>query len=154
MAAAAGRVDCPRIALKQWLATEHGRYVWDRLKLRLPVAGPIVFKATLARFARSFSLASSSGVPLSQGMTVVAQTVDNAYMAARVEQMRDGVERGESISRCATASGVFTPVVLQMIAVVKRLASWTICWSRSPRCTSAKPTTPSKGSQPPSSPSC
>jgi MSHA biogenesis protein MshG len=105
------------IALKQWLATPHGRYLWDRLKLRLPVAGPIVFKATLARFARSFSLASSSGVPLSQGMTVVAQTVDNAYMAARVEQMRDGVERGESISRCATAAGVFTPVVLQMIAV-------------------------------------
>lgn len=105
------------IFLKQWLATPQGRYLWDRLKLRLPVAGPIVFKATLARFARSFSLASSSGVPLSQGMTVVAQTVDNAYMAARVEQMRDGVERGESISRCATAAGVFTPVVLQMIAV-------------------------------------
>jgi MSHA biogenesis protein MshG len=48
---------------------------------------------------------------------VVAQTVDNAYLAGRVEQMRDGVERGESILRTSTNAGVFTPIVLQMIAV-------------------------------------
>ena len=52
-----------------------------------------------------------------QGLTVVSQTVDNAYLCARVEQMRDGVERGDSILRTAAAAGVFTPVVLQMIAV-------------------------------------
>lgn len=102
---------------RNWLATASGRYTWDRLKLKLPIAGPIVLKATLARFARSFALASSSGVPISQALTVVAQTVDNAYIGARIEQMRDGVERGESISRCATATGVFTPIVLQMISV-------------------------------------
>jgi len=105
------------LAWRNWVATASGRYTWDRFKLRLPIAGDIVLKATLARFARSFALASSSGVPISQAMTVVAQTVDNAYIGARIEQMRDGVERGESISRCATATGVFTPIVLQMIAV-------------------------------------
>lgn len=105
------------LAWRNWIATPGGRYAWDRFKLRLPIAGSIVLKATLARFARSFALASSSGVPISQAMTVVAQTVDNAYIGARIEQMRDGVERGESISRCATATGVFTPIVLQMIAV-------------------------------------
>jgi MSHA biogenesis protein MshG len=105
------------LAWRNWIATPGGRYAWDRFKLRLPIAGNIVLKATLARFARSFALASSSGVPISQAMTVVAQTVDNAYIGARIEQMRDGVERGESISRCATATGVFTPIVLQMIAV-------------------------------------
>lgn len=99
------------------LGTAAGRYAWDRFKLRLPVAGSIVLKATLARFARSFALASGAGVPISQALTVVAQTVDNAYVGARIEQMRDGVERGESISRCAAATGVFTPIVLQMIAV-------------------------------------
>jgi MSHA biogenesis protein MshG len=104
-------------AWRNWIATPAGRYAWDRFKLRLPIAGNIVLKATLARFARSFALASSSGVPISQAMTVVAQTVDNAYIGARIEQMRDGVERGESISRCATGTGVFTPIVLQMIAV-------------------------------------
>lgn len=105
------------LAWRNWVATASGRYTWDRFKLKLPIAGDIVLKATLARFARSFALASSSGVPISQAMTVVAQTVDNAYIGARIEQMRDGVERGESISRCATATGVFTPIVLQMIAV-------------------------------------
>lgn len=105
------------LAWRNWIATPGGRYAWDRFKLRLPIAGSIVLKATLARFARSFALASKSGVPISQAMTVVAQTVDNAYIGARIEQMRDGVERGESISRCATATGVFTPIVLQMIAV-------------------------------------
>jgi len=105
------------LAWRNWIATSHGRYTWDRFKLRLPIAGDIVLKATLARFARSFALANSSGVPISQAMTVVAQTVDNAYIGARIEQMRDGVERGESMSRCATATGVFTPIVLQMIAV-------------------------------------
>jgi MSHA biogenesis protein MshG len=102
---------------RAWLATPDGRYRWDRWKLRLPIAGPIVLKATLARFARSFALASGSGVPITQAMTVVAQTVDNAFIGRRIEQMRDGIERGESLSRCAAATGVFTPVVLQMIAV-------------------------------------
>jgi MSHA biogenesis protein MshG len=102
---------------RAWLATPEGRYTWDRLKLRLPIAGPIVLKATLGRFARSFAMASSSGVPISSAMSVVAQTVDNAYIGQRIEQMRQGVESGESLSRCAAAAGVFTPVVLQMIAV-------------------------------------
>ena len=103
--------------VRGYLRTPQGRYRWDARKLKLPIVGDIVLKATLARFARSFALASQSGVPLVQGLTVVAQTVDNAFIGSRIEQMRDGIERGESISRCATATGVFTPVVLQMISV-------------------------------------
>ena len=104
-------------AVKAYLATPDGRYKWDARKLKLPIVGDIILKGTLARFARSFALSSQSGVPLVQALTVVAQTVDNAFIGARVEQMRDGIERGESISRCAAATGVFTPVVLQMINV-------------------------------------
>ena len=103
--------------VRAYVATPEGRYKWDRLKLRLPIAGPIIMKATLARFARSFAMASRSGVPITRAMTVVSQTVDNAWMGQRIEQMRDAVERGESITRCATAAGFFTPIVLQMIAV-------------------------------------
>lgn len=102
---------------KAWLRTVAGRYTWDRLKLRFPVAGKILLKGTMARFARSFALSSSSGVPIVQALTVVSQTVDNAYLCARVEQMRDGVERGESILRTSVAANVFTPVVLQMVAI-------------------------------------
>jgi len=103
--------------VKFYLATPNGRFRWDKAKLRLPIVGEIVLKSTLARFARSFALASKSGVPIVQGLSVVAQTVDNTYIASRIEQMRDGVERGESILRTATTTSVFTPVVLQMIAV-------------------------------------
>lgn len=105
------------IAFRMYTLRPKGRYRWDRIKLRMPIAGKIVQKATLGRFARSFSLSSKSGVPIVQGLSVVAQTVDNAYIASRVEQMRDGVERGESILRAAVATGVFTPIVLQMVAV-------------------------------------
>ena len=105
------------MALRAYLRTPEGRYRWDSRKLKLPIVGDIILKATLARFARSFALSSQSGVPLVQALTVVAQTVDNAYIGSRIEQMRDGIERGESISRCAAATGVFTPVVLQMLAV-------------------------------------
>jgi MSHA biogenesis protein MshG len=102
---------------RAWIRTAKGRYEWDRIKLRIPIAGKIIHKATMARFARSFSLSARSGVPIVQALTVVAQTVDNAYLTSRVEQMRDGVERGESILRTAMTAAVFTPVVLQMIAV-------------------------------------
>lgn len=104
-------------AFNAWRRTRRGRYDWDRLKLKIPIAGKIVRKATLARFAASFALASRSGVPIIQALTNVAETVDNAYIADKVEKMRDGVERGESILRTSIAAGVFTPVVLQMIAV-------------------------------------
>jgi MSHA biogenesis protein MshG len=87
------------------------------MKLRIPIAGKIILKATLARFARSFALALQSGVPVVQSLTTVAQVVDNDYIGQRVEQMRDGVERGESVLRTAVAAGIFTPVVLQMVAV-------------------------------------
>jgi MSHA biogenesis protein MshG len=102
---------------RAWTATPAGRYAWDQRKLRIPIAGKIIHKATMARFARSFALSMRSGVPIVHALTVVAQTADNAYLAARIEQMRDGVERGESILRTSTAAGVFTPIVLQMIAV-------------------------------------
>ena len=102
---------------RAWIKTVKGRYEWDRIKLRLPVAGKIIHKATMARFARSFSLSARSGVPIVQALTVVSQTVDNAYLTSRIEQMRDGVERGESILRTAVTAAVFTPIVLQMIAV-------------------------------------
>ncbi|OGA32396.1 MAG: MSHA biogenesis protein MshG [Betaproteobacteria bacterium RIFCSPLOWO2_12_FULL_64_23] len=105
------------VGYKLWVGTERGRYQWDEFKLRIPVAGKIIRKATLARFSRSFALASTSGVPVVQALTTVARTVDNDFMAAAIERMREGVERGESVLRVAVASGVFTPVVLQMLAV-------------------------------------
>jgi MSHA biogenesis protein MshG len=108
---------------RSYIGTVAGRYKWDKFKLGIPVAGKILLKGTMSRFARSFALSARSGVPIVQALTVVSQTVDNAYLSARVEQMRDGVERGESILRTATAASVFTPVVLQMVAVGEETGS-------------------------------
>jgi MSHA biogenesis protein MshG len=112
-----GLVVGAAVAFSLWVKTPDGRYRWDRFKLRIPIAGRIILKATLARFARSFALAIRSGVTAVQSLTLVAQVVDNAYLAERIEKMREGVERGESILRTAVASGAFTPVALQMILV-------------------------------------
>lgn len=105
------------VAFRTWVGTAGGRMQWEAIALRFPIAGKIVSKAAMARFARSFALSTRSGVPVMQALSNSAQTVDNSYIAARIEGMRDTVERGESVLRAAIASGFFTPVVLQMVAV-------------------------------------
>ena len=104
-------------AIHVWLKTPKGRFQWDRLKLRLPLVGSTINKAMLARLTGSFALAFRSGLPVLPSFTLVAQVIDNAYIAHKLEQMRMGVERGESILRTAATAKIFTPVVLQMIAV-------------------------------------
>jgi len=105
------------VGFRLYTAAPKGRYAWDWLKLKLPVVGGLIHKATLARFSRSFAISGKSGVPIVQGLAMVAEVVDNAYLESRILQMRDGIERGESILRTAVATGVFDPVVLQMVAV-------------------------------------
>lgn len=105
------------IGFRYYTATAEGNLRWDTIKLKLPIAGKIVQKATMARFAKSYALAGKSGVPLTQALTLVAKTVDNAFIAQKVLEMRDGVERGSSVHKTATNSGVFSPMVLQMISV-------------------------------------
>jgi MSHA biogenesis protein MshG len=105
------------LLFRVYTKTAGGRYQWDRLKLRVPVVGELIHKATLARFTRSFALASRSGIPIVQALSVVANVVDNAFMEDRIAQMRNGIERGESILRTAATAGIFNSLVLQMIAV-------------------------------------
>ncbi len=112
----AGLIGCV-VGFRAWINTVEGRYKWDRYKLKLPIAGKIIFKGTLSRFARSLALSFRSGIPIVQALNTVCLVVDNEFMRKKIEQMRDGVERGESILRTAHASGVFNPTVLQMIAV-------------------------------------
>ncbi len=102
---------------RAWVGTASGRVAWDRFSLRIPIAGKILHKAALSRFARSFALGQRSGVPVMQALSNAAQTVDNVHVARRIEAMRESVERGESLLRAALGAGIFTPVVLQMVAV-------------------------------------
>ena len=104
-------------SIRFYVRTPEGRYRWDRMKLRIPVIGGIFYRATLGRFARATAVTMRAGVQLVQGMTVVSRAVDNEYIGERILQMRDGVERGETIARTAAATGMFPPLVLQMITV-------------------------------------
>jgi len=100
-----------------FLRTRTGRRWFDALLLRLPIIGPLVHKAALARFTKSFGLALDSGVPAVDALTAALETADNVILAERIAAMRVSAERGESLARAARASGVFTPTILQMIAV-------------------------------------
>ena len=105
------------IWLKYYIGTENGRYRWDKAKLKLPLVGDLIQRATMARFARLFSMSSGAGVPLITTLTVVAKALDNKYVEDRVLSMQNGIERGESISRTAAACGMFDHLVLQMMSV-------------------------------------
>ena len=105
------------VGFRVYINTPAGRYQWDKNKFKLPLAGDIIFKSTLARFARSMALSFKSGMPVLQGLSVVSLVVDNVFVRGHIERMRDGIERGESILRTAAATKVFSPVVLQMISV-------------------------------------
>ncbi len=105
------------MAIKAYIKTDEGKYKWDRQKLRLPLVGNIVNRATLARFSRAFSMAFRAGVPITQTLVIVSRAVDNSYIEKRILDMRDGLEHGESLTQTAVASNLFTPLVLQMINV-------------------------------------
>jgi len=105
------------LTIRLWLHTQQGRYQWDKFKLRLPIIGSIITRALLGRYAQIFSVTLASGVPLIQALTDVAQAIDNTYMSTLILQMRNGIERGETITNTAQASGLFTPLILQMIEV-------------------------------------
>ena len=97
------------VGFRHYIRTTEGRYNWDKIKLKLPVVGGILYRSTLGRFTRSLAITIRSGVPLVQGMTVVSRAVDNEFIGERIIQMRNGVERGETLARTATATGMFPP---------------------------------------------
>lgn len=105
------------IGFMRYINTESGRYVWGRYKIRMPLVGDILFRATLGRFARSFSMSLNAGVPIIQALTVTADAVDNDYVGGHIRDMRNGIERGESLTRRAAATDMFSPLVLQMMSV-------------------------------------
>jgi MSHA biogenesis protein MshG len=104
-------------AATMWLRKPAGRRFWDQLKLKIPVVGGLVHKAALARFTKSFGLAIEAGVPVVDALQVAVETTGNIIIGERIATMAQAAERGEKLARAARSTGVFTPIVLQMIAV-------------------------------------
>jgi MSHA biogenesis protein MshG len=110
-------------AIKTWLKTEQGRYQWDRMKLRLPVVGIIVRNASLSRITRSLTISLQAGLPMNETLQMVSKSIGNAYLSVKMTMLSDGIERGESLWKTAHSTGLFTPLVLQMIALGEETGS-------------------------------
>jgi MSHA biogenesis protein MshG len=104
-------------AFRRHIATEAGRYRWDRFKLKLPVLGELLHLSILSRVTRSLSISLEAGLPMIQALTLLSRSSGNEYLAERLVRLRDAVERGEPLSNAAGGAGIFTPLVLQMVLV-------------------------------------
>jgi len=112
-----GGIIAAFIAFKRYIGTVNGRYKWHRFIVKAPLVGEILHRSFMARFARSFSMAYSAGVPIVQAMGVISRSIGNDYISGHVNGMREGIERGEALTRTANQTEMFTPVVMQMFAV-------------------------------------
>ena len=100
-----------------WKKTPEGHLQWDKFILKIPILGGVFERVALGRFARPFAMMLEAGVPLLQALTVTSRTVGNEHIGKGIEGMLNGIERGESLLATASSSGMFNPLILQMIAV-------------------------------------
>lgn len=112
-----GSVAAAIVGIKYYIKTENGILQWDRIRLKIPLMGGIFERIALSRFSRVFAMLMRSGVPVLQALNVVAGAVGNEYIGFNIKKMQSQIERGETLTQVASNSGMFSPLVLQMIAV-------------------------------------
>ncbi|MFV2060814.1 MAG: type II secretion system F family protein [Gammaproteobacteria bacterium] len=105
------------IGIIRYVHTKQGKFQWDRYKLKIPLTGSIILRATLARFSRAFSMSTRAGVPLIQALNVVSMAVDNNFVGSKVQEIKIGIERGDTLTRSTMNTKLFTPLVIQMLSV-------------------------------------
>ncbi|MFQ5827712.1 MAG: type II secretion system F family protein [Candidatus Methylomirabilia bacterium] len=103
--------------LRRYYKTRGGRWLIDRILLRLPVFGPLIRKVAVARFSRTLGTLVASGVPILEGLRITARTAGNAVVEHSIEATRSSVTAGKTLAEPLKASGVFPPMVVQMINV-------------------------------------
>jgi MSHA biogenesis protein MshG len=103
--------------VRRHIATEAGRYSWDRYKLKIPVVGEVLHLSVLSRVTRSLSISIEAGLPMIQSLTLLSRSAGNDYLGEQLLRVRDAVERGEALSHAAAVAGIFPPLVLQMVLV-------------------------------------
>ncbi len=105
------------VALRRYYKTEHGRYRIDRMLLNLPVLGSVIRKGSVARFTRTLGTLVASGVPILNGLEITARTAGNKVIEEAVMNTRVSISEGNTIADPLRESGVFPPMVVQMIGV-------------------------------------
>jgi type IV pilus assembly protein PilC len=104
-------------AFKYYYTLESGRWNLDKLKLRIPVIGELVQKMSISRFSRTLGTLVNSGVPMLRALEIVSETAGNVVIAKAVTDARNCVREGQKISAPLEASGMFPPMVTQMIDI-------------------------------------
>ena len=104
-------------AIRTYYATAGGRRVIDRLLLSLPILGLLLRKIAVARFCRTLSTLLSSGVSILEALDITARTAGNSIIEDAIQTTRTGIERGETVAGPLKQTGVFPPMVVQMIGV-------------------------------------
>ena len=99
-----------------FIRTPAGRLWWDRLQLRIPIFGPILYKMALSRFARMFETLDRTGLPILRSLGLVAKTVGNVYIGGAVDKLAESVRRGCGLAAPMREIGVFPTMVVQMVA--------------------------------------
>ncbi len=105
------------VALLLVIRTKLGRRIFDKLKLKMPVLGPVISKVAIARFTRTLGTLVSSGVPILQALTIVKETSGNVIVGNAIGAVHESVKEGETITAPLEASGVFPPMVISMVDV-------------------------------------
>lgn len=105
------------VGVRQALASEQGRLLWHRWKLDLPLLGPILQRAEVARFCQTMGTLITSGVPVLQALAIVKGTVGNEVMARAMDPIAQGIKKGAGVAAPLAASGVFPPLAVHMITV-------------------------------------
>ena len=103
--------------VKKIYATNKGRDVIDNWALRLPIMGVLIRKVAVAKFARTLATMISSGVPILDGLDIVRKTAGNRTVEKAISQVRASISEGKTIAEPLKESGVFPPMVCQMIEV-------------------------------------
>ena len=104
----------------RWKTTPAGREKWDRFRLRAPVFGTTIRQIAVARFARTLATLLQSGVPVLTALDIVKNIMENVRMAQVIDEARDAIREGESISAPLKRSGEFPPLVHHMVSVGER----------------------------------
>jgi type IV pilus assembly protein PilC len=99
------------------LRTDWGRGAFDRLKLTMPVLGPLFRKLAISRFARTLGTLVSNGVPILQSLTIVKETAGNVWLGRLISAVHENVKQGEPIAPTLKASNLFPAMVAGMVDV-------------------------------------
>jgi len=105
------------IGVQRFISTPFGKKQYDLLKLNVPVFGLLNKKVAISRFCRTLGTLLSSGVPIMQALEIVGKASGNEIIAMTVTKIRESIREGESIASPLGSSGMFPPMVTQMVAV-------------------------------------